>query len=485
MNRKAVAVAATILVLALLSAWFLSIEHEIDVEIEGKGTADPSSPTVGHLGSVDIAFVPEPGWELGRVLLNGELIEVEDGVLSLTRVTSDHSVRAVFVEKAPETFTIVAGSGPGGEIDPSGTIVVERGGSISFVAKADPGYVFSAFYVNGLKVSGSSTYRFDDVSADHRIEARFAERSHDPEPIPGPSIVSLSVEGAPEFCYANEKLDISAMKVVVRYSDGSSEEVIGYSCAPTSWDSYGNKTVAVGYGGKTATFQVLVPELKGIEVTTAPDRTVFQKREELSLNGMAVTARYAENGYDRVVDGYSISPESFSKVGKQTVAISYSDGVRTVTSTQSVTIVDAGGFEATVVSYSGTKVENGVAKEFTSELSTPLSNFTFDMSNIVPGISQTVEIKVKNGSGIDLNVRLYVSDLSARNALADQIFLSSGDSKSNVSKAANSSFIELGTMAPGASETIQLTMTFVEGEDNNSAMDQRLTFSLGVFANDL
>jgi hypothetical protein len=72
------------------------------------------------------------------------------------------------------SFTIVASAGPGGSIDPSGTVVVSAGGSQSFQIAADPGYQIADVVVDGSSVGPVPSYTFSDVRADHTIAASFA-----------------------------------------------------------------------------------------------------------------------------------------------------------------------------------------------------------------------------------------------------------------------------------------------------------------------
>ncbi len=646
-RRNAAIVAVIIIVLVV---WFLSIHHEIDVEVEGEGTVSPDGVTVGHLGSATLEFIPDEGWMLEEVLLDGEPVELDDGKLVMRWIVSDHSVKAVFVESgikekhtltvtsdgngsvspsgtvsypagsevpvtatpdegyviddvkidgqsvgsrnvvvltmdsdhtveiafreardipsgdtpadpwvdisvdvqiittgadfgtvepsgkvrvahggsltvtvslndgyslvsvevdgtpygaspvftvdgitediriditiahAVRTYAITASASPGGSITPSGTITVAEGQDVTFAISPDSGYRLSSLTVDGASVgSGISSYTIEDVRKDTVVRATFEPTSPGPDPRPVRKLVSISVPTHPEYCYIDGSID-GTIAVLANYSDGSSETVTG-TCTPISWTSPGDKEVTVSYGGRTCTFGLTAPTLSGIEVTMQPSRTVFAIDEAISLDGMVLTAEYAD-GPSRTVTSWTFSPGSFGTAGTQTATISYEEGTATVTEGLEVTIVNAGGFSCTVVSYSGTKVVNGAVVSFSyPTMSKSLSDFRFDTTNIVPGVKQTIRVEVTNETGTEQDAYVYVSELTGDDVLAKQIALYSGTSQSTVYEAAGrSKFVDLGTIAHGSAAVFELTMEFVESDDNNLAMGKTLSFSVGVFA---
>jgi len=813
-NRKKKAVAVIAVIVIVLVVWFLSIHHEMDIEVEGEGTVSPDGATVGHLGSVTLEFVPADGWALKEVLLDGSPAELTDGKLVLKWVVSNHHIKAVFVETAESysltvtsngqgsvtpsgttaypagsevsvvatpddgyviddvkvdgqsvgskniitltmdsdhsvevvfrtandsssgttpadpwvdisvdvqiittgadfgtvepsgqvrvayggsltitvtlndgysmvsvevdgkpygassvftvenitadisvditvahtvsEYTVTASASSGGSITPSGKISVAEGQDLTFAISPNSGYKLSSLLVDGKSVgSGLASYTLKNVTADITVCAVFESTSPSPGPGPSPQPVktleSITIEGYPTSCAVGQELDTSRMVVTAHYSDGSSSAVTGYSVSHESFTSVGQYTVTVSYQGKTATFavdvsaeqftvtfeaseggsvsplsitvsagtipslsgnvlsidgstiaptaepkqyifgswsrsdgkdvseaiasdvtftasflpltgisaiqeptktayyagevfvpagmkiqavygsgagsktaevpicectispdraltttdseitvswqgktcsvDVVVPELKSIEITKEPSVKTFAKGDTISLDGMEITARYADSQYDRKVETYTCSPASFDAVGEQKVTITYREGSVEKTTTLDVIIVDKDGFTATVVEYSGKKVVNGTIVSFDQVLSTRLSAFSFDMGNTVPGIVQTITVKVRNDTGTTQEICVYVSDLVGDDELAQQIRLSSGKNQSTVKDAASrGEFVILGEIPSGAEKTFTLTIEFVEGPDNNLAMGKSLTFKLGVFA---
>ncbi|MCI4463724.1 MAG: copper amine oxidase N-terminal domain-containing protein, partial [Caldisericum sp.] len=69
--------------------------------------------------------------------------------------------------------TITASAGSGGYISPSGTISVNYGESKTFTITPYSGYKISNVQVDGVSVGAVSTYTFQNVTANHTIEASF------------------------------------------------------------------------------------------------------------------------------------------------------------------------------------------------------------------------------------------------------------------------------------------------------------------------
>lgn len=643
-GRKKLAIAIAVVAVVLV-AWFLTIHHEIDVEVEGEGSVDPMDATLRHLGSAEFRIVPADGWMISVVELDGSQVEIDDGVLRLERVVSDHTIRVVFIEDpdvriltvssneggttdpegtvsfrsgetvavsiradegyvvddilldgvsmgssnrvdivmdsdhslqvvfrkavddpgagghadpwvmidvdvqvettgadygyvdpsgrvrvayggsltveihlndgysikqiavdgeriaASEVFTVndivesidigivllhsvesrhsvTASASAGGSISPSGTVVVRDGGSIEFTVRADPGYHLSRLMVDGRTVAVvGGTYTLSDIREDHIVRAEFSEDA----PV-GPSLSGIMVSGAPTFCYVGETLDVSGMIVTAHYTDGSSAAVTGYGLSETSWTTPGVETVVVSYGGRTASFDVVVPTLTSIVVTDDPTRTVYGIGDSFDPAGMVVEATYAEGAqYTRAVDA-SFTPSSFDSVGDVSVVLSYTEGSNTVRTSITVKVVDSGGFRVYVESYSGTRVVDGAVESFSSTYAGKrLSDFSFDMSNVVPGITQTVKLRIDNSTGTETRACVYISTLEGSSELADQLYLTCGSSTQTVKDVAGGVFVDLGTVGSSGA-VLELTISFPSGPNNNAVMGKSVEFGLGVFA---
>ncbi len=237
-----------------------------------------------------------------------------------------------------------------------------------------------------------------------------------------------------------------------------------------------------GGGGGTVT-----PYLVGIEVTMEPNRTVYAIGDVFDPEGMVVVARYSDGSERTLADGeYSWSPVESLGVDDTEVTVSY----RGFTDTVGISVVDPGDFSVIVTSLSGTCVSEGALTAFSDDTDMRLSDFSFRTSNIVPGVEQTAIMTVTNSTATDLDAVLFVQDLDLSGTeLAEQITISatsgSATVSASVSEIGHGVLLDLGTVPAGGSMEVTVALSFPQSEDNNEAMGQTISFTLGVFADDL
>ena len=76
-------------------------------------------------------------------------------------------------EPLPPSYTITAQAKYGGNIEPSGSVVVRRESSQSFVITPDFGYIIADLTIDGEQLAPASSYTYDAITADHSITAHF------------------------------------------------------------------------------------------------------------------------------------------------------------------------------------------------------------------------------------------------------------------------------------------------------------------------
>lgn len=84
-----------------------------------------------------------------------------------------------------DIYTITASAGEGGTISPEGAVEVVTGHSQDFAISADEGYEIADVVVDGVSQGALSTYRFEDVTANHTIEVTFKSVDESTEPSEG------------------------------------------------------------------------------------------------------------------------------------------------------------------------------------------------------------------------------------------------------------------------------------------------------------
>ncbi len=81
-------------------------------------------------------------------------------------------------------YSIDAGAGSNGSIDPSGVLSIPEGGGQSFTITADSGYVIQNVQVDGASVGAVSSYSFTDVTTNHTLTASFVKIPVAGDPVP-------------------------------------------------------------------------------------------------------------------------------------------------------------------------------------------------------------------------------------------------------------------------------------------------------------
>lgn len=142
---------------------------------------------------------------------------------------------------------------------------------------------------------------------------------------------SLKIVSLPDklsYVDSEEKFDSSGLEVRAVYSDGTEKNADGYVMSVPSLSSPGKKTVAITYGGKSASFDINVTRIpvSSIKITSLPSKTEYLEGETVSLDGLRVTAVYSDGRPDGEVTDYEISGiDTSSPVlpGRYTVTVKY------------------------------------------------------------------------------------------------------------------------------------------------------------------
>ena len=85
-------------------------------------------------------------------------------------ITANHTIAATFT---PVTYTITATAGSGGSINPSGTLTVNHGTSLTYTITANSGYQIGDVRVDNISVGAVSGYTLTNITANHTITVGF------------------------------------------------------------------------------------------------------------------------------------------------------------------------------------------------------------------------------------------------------------------------------------------------------------------------
>lgn len=142
-----------------------------------------------------------------------------------------------------------------------------------------------------------------------------------------------------------DELNLEGFKVTAKYSDNTQKEISADQVEISGYDKNqtGSQKVTVSYTEdgitKTGNFEVTVKEkpVLGSISLEGPAKTQYWVGEELSLDGLTVTANYSD-GTSKAVTDYRVTGFDSTKPGNVTVTVSYTEGEITKTANFTVSV---------------------------------------------------------------------------------------------------------------------------------------------------
>jgi len=135
------------------------------------GSISPSGVVpVNHGADQSFTIAADPCYDIVDVVVDGNS---QGPITSYTfiNVTENHTIAATFVII---TYTITASAGANGSIDPEGPVTVNCGDDQTFSIAPDACYHVADVLVDGVSVGAVTSHTFENVTANHTIEASFA-----------------------------------------------------------------------------------------------------------------------------------------------------------------------------------------------------------------------------------------------------------------------------------------------------------------------
>lgn len=145
----------------------------ITAEAGANGKISPEGDVSVSRGSDQLfTITPDKGYTTDKLTVDGKAVENRTEYW-FRNVTENHTIKAEFRKTG---YTVTAGSGAGGRIEPSGEISVKAGDSIEFKAYADDGYKAGPLIIDGVSQQKDS-HRFENIGSDHTIMAQFERKT--------------------------------------------------------------------------------------------------------------------------------------------------------------------------------------------------------------------------------------------------------------------------------------------------------------------
>jgi hypothetical protein len=154
-----------------ISATFTQITYTITGSAGTGGSINPSGNIILNYGSNrTFTISPDFGFKVADVKVDN----VSAGAVStytFSNITTDHTISATFTTA---TYSITAGAGSGGSINPSGVATVTHGTNHTYTITPVTGYKISDVKVDNITVGDVSSYTFSNITSNHSISATFA-----------------------------------------------------------------------------------------------------------------------------------------------------------------------------------------------------------------------------------------------------------------------------------------------------------------------
>lgn len=132
--------------------------------------------------------------------------------------------------------------------------------------------------------------------------------------------------------YLNESFVSDGLIVSQVYTDGSKEEIAGYTLSTPNMTESGDQVISVKYKTFSTAFKITVfANITGIRISHYPDKVYYKIGEQLDTTGMIVV-KIGGDGSETEITDYGTTGFDSSKVGTSTVTVYYNtetNGVNT------------------------------------------------------------------------------------------------------------------------------------------------------------
>lgn len=148
--------------------------------------------------------------------------------------------------------------------------------------------------------------------------------------------VSITTDPYKTTYNEGESFDTYGMVVKAIYDNNTSVATKLYTVSPSGPLTPSDTYVTISFGGFSTTKAITVidlPDLVGIFVDTAPNKTTYTAGELFSASGMVVKARYSDNSTETIT-GYTYTPSGALTTSDTSITISYEG----FTTTQAITV---------------------------------------------------------------------------------------------------------------------------------------------------
>jgi len=160
-----------------LNATFKAIPKEFKITATAgeHGKIEPTEIAVEEGKTTDFTITPDSGYTIDKLTWSGvdATINVKDNKYPLPPASEDCEIHVTFKALPPVQHKITSSAEENGSISPSGDVTVEHGKSQEFTITPTGNYQVFDVLVDGVSVDAVTSYTFENVTADHTINATF------------------------------------------------------------------------------------------------------------------------------------------------------------------------------------------------------------------------------------------------------------------------------------------------------------------------
>lgn len=147
------------------------IVYTINATAGSNGSISPAGVSNVDCGTnLSYTITPLSCYQITDVLVDGGSVGAVSSY-TFSNVTTNHTISASF---SLITYTVTSTAGAGGTVTPLGVQTVNCNDNSSFTISPDPGFVILDVVVDGGSVGPVASYTFNNVVANHTIDATFA-----------------------------------------------------------------------------------------------------------------------------------------------------------------------------------------------------------------------------------------------------------------------------------------------------------------------
>ena len=160
----------------IINVTFNQLSYTITASAGNGGTINPGTTTVNCGGSQTYTIVPNEGYMISDVLVDGQSVGSQS-TFTFSNVTADHTISATFTEIPDNHIVITVNADAiGGSVTPNGTQSIEQGENFTFTVTPDACYAIGTVTVNGNEVTldANNSYTIQNVTTEQTVNVTFS-----------------------------------------------------------------------------------------------------------------------------------------------------------------------------------------------------------------------------------------------------------------------------------------------------------------------